>query len=82
MLVLVVEDEATARIATVNRLEGAGYEVLTAATAADALRLLEMRGDEVAAVFVTLHGTVPMDGLGLMQVVSERWPHIRPSVRN
>jgi len=81
-LVLLVEEDPIARINAVNGLEDAGYEVLEAGNTDEALRLLEARGHEVVALFATIHLSGSMDGLELMAVASDRWPHIRPFVRN
>jgi two-component system, response regulator PdtaR len=78
--ILVVEDEPILRMNAVDMLEDAGFEVLEAATADEALRLLEVHGPEVAALFTDVHMPGSMDGLALAKAVHERWPHILPVV--
>lgn len=78
--VLVVEDEPTLRMLAIEMLWDAGFEVLEAANADAALRLLEERAPEVAALFTDINMPGSMDGLTLTKVVYERWPHIRPFI--
>jgi CheY-like chemotaxis protein len=78
--VLVVEDEPILRMNAIDMVEDAGFDVLEAENAHAALRLLEVHGHEVAALFTDIHMPGPMDGLDLTRVVHERWPHILPVV--
>ena len=78
--VLVVEDEPILRMNAVDMFEDAGLEALEAADADEALRLLEMHGQEVAALFTDIHMPGSMDGLDLARAVHKRWPHIVPVV--
>ena len=78
--VLVVEDEPIIRMNAVDMLEEAGFEVLEAANADTALRLLEARADEIAVLFTDIHMPGSMDGMALVALVAERWPDIRPFV--
>lgn len=73
--VLVVEDEAQLRYATVDFLEEAGYETLEAANADEALVL--MRGNDVTTLFTDIDMPGSMDGLGLVRAVRARWPSTR-----
>ncbi|MPR08930.1 response regulator [Microvirga tunisiensis] len=78
--VLVVEDEPIIRMNAVDMLENAGFEVLEAANSDAALRLLEARAHEIAALFTDIHMPGSMDGMALVTWVAERWPDIRPFV--
>jgi two-component system, response regulator PdtaR len=78
--VLVVEDEPIIRMNAVDMLEDAGFEVLEAANADAALALLEARSHKIAALFTDIHMPGSMDGMALIALVAERWPHIRPFV--
>ena len=73
--VLVVEDDTLVRMHGTNILEEAGYEVVEASNADEALAILNQKSD-VHLVFsdVTMPGS--MDGLELARLVNERWPHI------
>jgi two-component system, response regulator PdtaR len=74
--VLVVEDEPILRYNAVDMLEEAGFSVLEASNADEALRLLETRAHEVGALFTDIHMPGSMDGMGLTRTVVERWPHV------
>src|SRR3954470_18716569 len=56
-------------------LEEAGFEVIEAATAPEALKLLE-RSDDVRAAFTDVDMPGGMNGLELARIVHARWPHI------
>ena len=73
--VLVVEDEALIQLHAVAMVEAAGFEAVRASNAADAIRVLETRGD-IRAVFTDIQMPGAMDGLGLMRLIKERWPII------
>ena len=78
-LVLVVEDEALIRICAADILEQHGYEVVEAATAADALEMLEARPD-VRVLFTDINmpdGPDGIDGLGLARRAVEMRPDLR-----
>jgi CheY-like chemotaxis protein len=49
--ILVVEDELLLRLMAVEIVEDAGFEALAAATADEALSILELRADDVRLVF-------------------------------
>lgn len=74
--ILVVEDEMVVRMMAVDMLEDAGYDVREAATADEALELLEA-GDDVDLLFTDIKMPGSIDGLGLARIVGERWPDIR-----
>ncbi|MGA0600288.1 response regulator [Caulobacter sp. KR2-114] len=71
-----VEDEGLVRLATVQELLDAGYEVLEAASAEQALEILES-GATVAVLFTDVNMPGERDGLGLARLVHERWPAVR-----
>ena len=70
------------RATAARALEEVGYAVLTAEDAESALRLLEVRGHEVVALFAPVHLFGSMNGIELAQTVHVRWPHIRPFLRD
>jgi CheY-like chemotaxis protein len=74
--VLIVEDEALIRLGAVRMIEDAGFEVIEAATADEAIQILESRGD-IRVVFTDIHMPGSMDGLKLAHAVRNRWPPIK-----
>ena len=74
-VILVVEDEAIIRMGAVEMLEGAGFTVLEADNAHEALKILETR-DDIGAVFSDINMPGTMDGLRLVHAVRGRWPPI------
>jgi CheY-like chemotaxis protein len=74
--VLIVEDEPLVRLCAVETVEGAGFEVIEAANADEAIRILESRSD-IRVVFTDLHMPGAMDGLKLAHAVRNRWPPIK-----
>jgi hypothetical protein len=63
-MVLVVEDEALVRLTICEGLASEGYEVLSAATADEAIEILESRND-ISTVFTDVEMPGSMDGLKL-----------------
>ncbi|KTT74618.1 response regulator [Sphingomonas endophytica] len=74
--VLIVEDELFVRMIGADALAEAGYSVLEASSADEALNILETAG-EVQVLFTDIRMPGSMDGLQLAEVVHERWPRIR-----
>lgn len=74
--VLVVEDEPLVRMLAVEALDEAGYVTLEAATADEAIQLLEAH-PEIRLVFTDVHMPGSMDGAKLAAVVRNRWPPVR-----
>lgn len=74
-LVLIVEDEALVRMYGCDVLEHAGFEVLEAGTADEAVALLE-KHDDVHLLFSDIDMPGSMDGLELAELVHTRWPKI------
>lgn len=74
--VLVVEDEALIRVAIADELRQAGYTVLEAGDADEAIVLLEAN-DSIRLVFTDIDMPGSMDGLRLAAMVRDRWPPVR-----
>jgi CheY-like chemotaxis protein len=72
-VVLVVEDEILMRSAVAEELREAGFTVLEAADALEAMAVLAS-GDPVDAVFTDIQMPGPMDGLGLAQWIGRHRP--------
>jgi CheY-like chemotaxis protein len=75
-VVLVVEDEELLRLNAIEMIEHAGFTVLAAATADQAIEILEDR-DDIRVVFTDIQLPGSMDGLKLAQAVRGRWPPIK-----
>ncbi|ACB78288.1 MULTISPECIES: response regulator [Methylorubrum] len=74
--ILVVEDDCIVRLVAAGMLEDAGFSVLEAGTADEAMTILEDTPGITALVTdIDMPGT--LDGLALADRVSARWPHIR-----
>jgi CheY-like chemotaxis protein len=74
-VILVVEDEAIVRMMAVSVAENAGFEALGAATADEAIKILESRLD-IRLVFTDVNMPGSMDGLRLAHAVRNRWPPV------
>ena len=74
--VLVVEDEAFLLFAIADELREAGFDVLEATNADQAIQLLETRQD-IAILFTDIDMPGSMDGLRLSAAVRDRWPPIK-----
>jgi CheY-like chemotaxis protein len=75
-VVLIVEDELLLRIDAVEMIEAAGFEVIEAANADEAIEWLEARRD-ITVVFTDIQMPGSMDGLKLARAVRGRWPPIK-----
>ncbi len=75
-VVLIVEDEPLVRMTAADELEEAGFQVLEAANADEALAALEVRSDEVQVLFTDVDMPGSMNGMALAEQVYRRWPHI------
>ena len=73
--ILVIEDELFLRMDISDDLERQGYEVLEAANADDAVKILETRND-IRTIFTDIDLPGSMDGLKLAAAVRDRWPPI------
>ena len=74
-IVLIVEDEPLVRLTGADLLAEAGFEVLEAGNADEALRILEAT-PEVRVVFSDVEMPGSLDGLGLARNICRRWPSI------
>jgi CheY-like chemotaxis protein len=75
-LILVVEDDALLRMHAAEMIEEAGFQVLEAGGADEAIRLLESRTD-IRIIFTDIDMPGSMNGLKLAHAVAKRWPPIR-----
>lgn len=74
--VLVVEDEAFIRMDAVEMLRAAGFDILEAANADEAVQILETRSD-IRLIFTDIDMPGSMNGLKLAAAVRNRWPPVR-----
>jgi CheY-like chemotaxis protein len=75
-VVLVVEDEYLIRSNAAEMIDEAGYEVVEAGNADEAIAILEARPD-IHVVFTDIQMPGAMDGLKLAHFVRRRWPPIK-----
>ena len=75
-VVLVVEDDFLIRMGAVEMIEVAEFDVVAAANADEAMKILEVRLD-IAVVFTDIQMPGSMDGLKLAAAIRGRWPPIR-----
>src|SRR5512140_1336118 len=75
-VVLVVEDEYLLRMDAADMIAAAGFEVVAAASADEAIEILEARPD-ITVVFTDIQMPGSMDGLKLARAVRGRWPPIK-----
>lgn len=75
-LVLVVDDEPLVRMLGTDVLEDAGFVVVEAGNAAEALQTLEAH-PEVSVLFTDVNMPGEMNGIDLAQRVNERRPDVR-----
>jgi len=75
-VVLIVEDELLLRMDAVDMIGRAGFDVVEAANADEAIEILESRQD-ITVVFTDIQMPGSMDGLKLAQAVRGRWPPIK-----
>ena len=74
-VILIVEDEWLIGMNAVEMIEEAGFEVVEAASADEAIVVLEGRLD-ITVVFTDIQMPGSMDGLELAAAVRDRWPPI------
>lgn len=74
--IMIVEDEILVRQIGADVLEEAGYSVLEAGSATEALEIIE-KNPGIALVFTDVRMPGEMDGLDLATVVHDRWPNVR-----
>jgi CheY-like chemotaxis protein len=75
-VVLIVEDEYLVRTGTRDAVETAGFDVLEAGDADEAIAILAVRND-VSLIFTDVHMPGSMDGLKLAHFVRDRWPPVK-----
>ena len=75
-IVLTVEDEFLIRTDAVNMVGAAGFNVVEAGNADDAILILESRLD-ITVVFTDIQMPGSMDGLKLAAAIRGRWPPIK-----
>jgi CheY-like chemotaxis protein len=75
-VVLIVEDESLLRISGAEMVAEAGFDVVEAGNADEAIAILEARHD-IHIVFTDIQMPGSMDGLKLARFVSDRWPPIK-----
>jgi CheY-like chemotaxis protein len=75
-VVLIVEDEFLLRMDAAEMIGAAGFEVIEAANADEAIEVLEARRD-ITVVFTDIQMPGSMDGLKLARAVRGRWPPIK-----
>jgi CheY-like chemotaxis protein len=74
--VLIVEDEFLLRMNAAEMIGEAGFEVIEAGSADEAISILESRSD-IRIVFTDIQMPGSMDGLKLAAAVRNRWPPIK-----
>ena len=74
-VVLLVEDEELLRALAAWRLEEAGFEVVQAANATEALELMNSRPD-VDVLFTDVQMPGLLDGMGLAKKIHEQRPNV------
>ena len=75
-VVLIVEDEFLVHLDAVDMIRAAGFDVVEAENADQAILILEERLD-ITVVFTDVQMPGSMDGLKLAAAVRDRWPPIR-----
>jgi CheY-like chemotaxis protein len=74
--ILVVEDEVLVRIVAVDDLVQAGFQVIQAGTADEALKVLQS-SIKIDLIVTDINMPGPLNGLQLARVVRANWPHIK-----
>jgi CheY-like chemotaxis protein len=74
-VVLVVEDDILIRMNAADTVRDFGFEVVEAADADEAIKVLEDNPD-ISVVFTDIQMPGSMDGLRLAAVIRNRWPPV------
>ena len=74
--VIVVEDDALIRMVAADMLANAGFTVIEAGHAGEAVALLEAHASGIHVLFTDIHMPGAMDGLALAHYASSHWPWI------
>jgi two-component system, response regulator PdtaR len=75
-VILIVEDQFLLRLDSAELIENAGFEVIQAGNADEAIAILKARPG-IQIVFTDIQMPGSMDGLKLAQFVRDRWPPIK-----
>jgi len=75
-VVLVVEDEVLLRMDAAEVIQSAGFDVLEARSADEAISILEQRND-IRLIVAAINMPGSMDGVKLAHFVKNRWPPIK-----
>jgi two-component system, response regulator PdtaR len=75
-VVLIVEDDLWSRMHAADMIVEAGYDVVEAGSADEAIAILEERSD-IEIIFTDIQMPGSVDGLKLAKYVSGRWPPIK-----
>src|SRR6266550_7651603 len=75
-VILIVEDEFLIQMHAAEMIKQAGYDVVEAMNADDAIAILETRRD-IRVVFTDVRIPGSMDGLKLAHAVRHRWPPVQ-----
>ena len=76
LVVVVAEDEALIRMMAVDALTEAGFAVVEAGHAEDALAVLAAQSNDIHVLFTDIHMPGSMNGLELTHHVRDHWPWI------
>ena len=74
--VVVAEDEILIRLLVVDVLVDAGFDVIEAGNAEEALAALQSRPRSIHLLFTDIHMPGQMSGLELAHHVRQVWPHV------
>jgi CheY-like chemotaxis protein len=74
--ILVVEDEPLIRMDVAEILRAAKFDILEAANADEAIKMLE-RYSDIRLIFTDIDMPGSMNGLKLVAAVRDRWPPVR-----
>jgi CheY-like chemotaxis protein len=77
--ILLIEDEPIIRLSTAAMLEDAGYDVLEAGDASEAMVVLSGH-PEIRLVLTDVQMPGVIDGLGLVEIINHDYPAIRSIV--
>jgi CheY-like chemotaxis protein len=75
-VILIVEDDFLIRMGAAEMIEAAGFAIVEAADADEAMEILEVRLD-ITVVFTDIQMPGSMDGLKLAAAIRGRWPPIK-----
>ena len=75
-VILIVEDDLLVRMNALETIGEAGFEVIEASDADEAIAVLEKRHD-IHLIFTDIRMPGSMDGLALAHFVRDRWPPVK-----